>query len=241
MVDKVIMVTGASSGIGEATAKELAKAGHIVILCARRIERLDSLVKEIKANGGYARAYFLDVTSSENFKSVVNKTIEEFGHIDVLVNNAGLMPLSPLVAAKVSEWERMIDVNIKGVLYGIEALQPLMEERGRGHIINVASIAAHSVFPTAAVYCATKYAVWAISTGLRMESKNVRVTTVSPGVVESELANTTTDKETKQWLDDFRRVAITPDAIGRAILYAVEQPDDVNVNEVIVQATEAQY
>ncbi len=240
-MSKVIVVTGSSSGIGEAAAKELAKAGHTVILCARRIDRLESLAKEIESEGGTARTYYLDVTSRENFKKVVCATVEEFGHIDVLVNNAGLMPLSPLIAVKADEWERMIDVNIKGVLYGIEALQPLMEKRGEGHIINIASIAAHSVFPTAAVYCATKYAVWAISTGLRMESKNVRVTTVSPGVVESELANTTTDKETREWLEDFRTISIKPDAIGRAILYAIEQPDDVNVNEVIVQATRAQY
>ena len=132
-------------------------------------------------------------------------------------------------------------MNVKGVLYGIESVQPLMEAREQGHIINIASIAAHSVFPTSAVYCATKYAVWALSTGLRMESKNLRVTTICPGVVESELARTTTDKETKQWLEDFRSVALTPDAIARAILYAIDQPADVNVNEVIVQPTQAQY
>ena len=240
-MSKVILITGASSGIGEEAAKSLAKAGHTVILGARRFDRLQALAKTIEASGGTARAHALDVTSRSNFKTVVDATVEEFGHIDVLVNNAGLMPLSPISAAKVDEWDRMIDVNVKGVLYGIESVQPLMEAREHGHIINIASIAAHSVFPTSAVYCATKYAVWALSTGLRMESKNLRVTTICPGVVESELARTTTDKETKQWLEDFRSVALTPDAIARAILYAIDQPADVNVNEVIVQPTQAQY
>ena len=238
---KVVLITGASSGIGEGVAKLLAKAGHTVVLAARRLDRLQALAKEIEQAGGKASAHSLDVTSRENFKTVVDNTIKEFGQIDVLVNNAGLMPLSPLAAAKVDEWDRMIDVNIKGVLYGIEAVQRQMEERGEGHVVNIASIAAHAVFPTSAVYCATKYAVWAISTGLRMESEKLRVTTVCPGVVESELANTTTDKATKQWLEEFRSVAIKPEAIAQAVLYAIEQPAEVNVNEVIVQPTRATY
>lgn len=240
-MSKIIFITGASSGIGEETARLLAKCGHTVILGARRLERLETLVQEIESDGGTARAHYLDVTSRDNFKLVVEKTVEEFGHIDVLVNNAGLMPLSPLVAAKVDEWNRMIDVNIKGVLHGIESVQGLMEERQQGHIVNIASIGAHSVFPTSAVYCATKFAVWAISSGLRMESKYVRATTICPGVVESELANTTTDNDTKKWLDDFRQTALKPDAIVRAIQYAIDQPEDVNVNEIIVQPTVAEY
>lgn len=240
-MSKTILVTGASSGIGEGVARELSKAGHTIILGARRLGRLEDLAKEIEATGGTARAHALDVTSRESFREVVDATIQEFSHIDVLINNAGLMPLSPLAAAKVDEWDRMIDVNIRGVLYGIEAVQSLMEKRGQGHIVNIASIGAHAVFPTSAVYCATKYAVWALSTGLRMESKNLRVTTICPGVVESELANTTTDDKTKEWLEDFRTVAIKPDAIARAISYAIEQPDDVNVNEIIVQPTKADY
>ncbi|MGE4314012.1 MAG: SDR family oxidoreductase [Pseudobdellovibrionaceae bacterium] len=235
--NKVILITGASSGIGEATARELAKGGHTLILCARRLDRLNALAKEIEKNGGRAKAYQLDVTSYENFQTVVNAVIEEFGQIDVLVNNAGLMPLAPLSAVKVEEWESMIDVNIKGVLYGIASVQSHMEERGQGHIINTASIAAHSVFPTAAVYCGTKYAVWAISEGLRQEMNKIRVTTISPGVVESELAKTTTHESTREWLENFRTTALKPDAIARAIAFAINQPDDVDVNEIVVRPT----
>jgi NADP-dependent 3-hydroxy acid dehydrogenase YdfG len=238
---KVILITGASSGIGEATAKALAKAGHTVVLGARRKDRLDALEQNIRAEGGAAKVHVLDVTSRVNFKTVVAETIEEFGHIDVLVNNAGLMPLAPMTALKVDEWGRMVDVNIKGVLNGIEAVLPHMEKSGQGHVINIASIAAHAVFPTAAVYCATKHAVLAISNGLRLETNKIRVTTVSPGVVESELAKTTTDEATGKWLADFRKIALKPEAIANAIVYAIEQPADVNVDEIIVQPTAAGY
>jgi|TARA_R100001143_G_C3358181_1_gene133832 NADP-dependent 3-hydroxy acid dehydrogenase YdfG len=233
---KVILITGASSGIGEATARVLAHAGHTVLLGARRTDRLETLAQRIKQDGGNAKAYALDVASRDNFKQVVADASAEFGAIDVLVNNAGLMPLAPMSALKADEWDRMIDVNIKGVLNGIEAVLTAMEERG-GHIINTASIAAHNVVPTAAVYCGTKFAVRAISDGLRMETQNVRVTTISPGVVESELARTTTDAGTKEWLEDFRKVALKPEAIANAIAYAIAQPDDVNVDEMIVQPT----
>ncbi len=237
---KVILITGASSGIGEATARVLAQAGHTVLLGARRTDRLETLAQRIKQDGGNAKAYALDVASRDNFKQVVADATAEFGAIDVLVNNAGLMPLAPMAALKADEWDRMIDVNIKGVLNGIEAVLTAMEERG-GHIINTASIAAHNVFPTAAVYCGTKFAVRAISDGLRMETKKVRVTTISPGVVESELARTTTDAGTKEWLEDFRKVALKPEAIANAIAYAIAQPDDVNVDEMIVQPTAAAH
>lgn len=233
---KVILITGASSGIGEATARVLAHAGHTVLLGARRTDRLETLAQRIKQDGGNAKAYALDVASRDNFKQVVADASAEFGAIDVLVNNAGLMPLAPMSALKADEWDRMIDINIKGVLNGIEAVLTAMEERG-GHIINTASIAAHNVVPTAAVYCGTKFAVRAISDGLRMETQNVRVTTISPGVVESELARTTTDAGTKEWLEDFRKVALKPEAIANAIAYAIAQPDDVNVDEMIVQPT----
>jgi NADP-dependent 3-hydroxy acid dehydrogenase YdfG len=237
---RVVLVTGASSGIGEATAEILANAGHTVLVAARRTDRLEALTQRIKQAGGKAKAYTLDVTSRDNFKAVVAAVSEEFGPVDVLVNNAGLMPLSPMAALKADEWNRMIDVNIKGVLNGIESVLSVMEQRG-GHIINTASIAAHSVFPTAAVYCGTKFAVRAISDGLRMETKKVRVTTISPGVVESELAHTTTDTATKAWLEDFRQVALKPDAIANAIAYAIVQPDDVNIDEIIIQPTQSGY
>ncbi|WP_337880299.1 SDR family oxidoreductase [Rheinheimera sp.] len=231
---KVILITGASSGIGEATAQVLARAGHKVMLAARRTDRLDAIVQRIRQEGGSASAYRLDVVSRDNFKAVVAAIQAEHGALDVLVNNAGIMPLAPMAALHAEEWDQMIDVNIKGVLNGIEAVLGEMEQRG-GHIINIASIAAHNVFPTAAVYCATKFAVRAISTGLRLETTKVRVTTVSPGVVESELAKTTTDQATKAWLEEFRKVALKPEAIANAIAYAIAQPADVNVDELIVQ------
>jgi NADP-dependent 3-hydroxy acid dehydrogenase YdfG len=231
---KVILISGASSGIGEATARELAKRGAKVVLGARRTDRLEKLAREINAAGGTARFRTLDVTSQDDFAAFVNFARNEFGAVDVLVNNAGIMPLSPM---KIGEWNQMIDVNIRGVLHGIAAVLPLMKQQGSGQIVNVSSIGGHATFPTAAVYCATKYAVIAISEGLRQESTDIRVTVVSPGVVESELASTITHETTKAYMDDFRKVALTPDAIGRAIAFAVEQPKDVDVSEIIVRPT----
>jgi len=234
---KIALVTGASSGIGEAVALELSKAGHTIVVGARRTDRLQDLVSRIEASGGVARAHRLDVTSRDDFARVVSATYEEFGRVDVIVNNAGVMPLSPLSALKVSEWDQMVDVNIKGVLNGIAAVLPTMEAKGSGHIINVASIGAHRVSPTAAVYCATKYAVWAISDGLRQETDKLRVTVISPGVVTSELADTISDDTARRAMNEFRRIAIDPNAIGRAVRYAIEQPSDVDVSEIIVRPT----
>ncbi|KFG70532.1 SDR family oxidoreductase [Microvirga sp. BSC39] len=234
---KIVLITGASSGIGEATARELSKAGHVVVVGARRTDRLTSLVKEIEASGGVARAHQLDVTSRNDFARVVANTLDEFGRIDVIVNNAGVMPLSPLSALKVDEWDQMVDVNIKGVLNGIAAVLPTMNARGAGHIVNVASIGAHRVSPTAAVYCATKYAVWAISDGLRQETDRLRVTVISPGVVTSELADTISDEATRAVMKEYRSVAIEPSVIGGAICYAIEQPKGVDVSEIIVRPT----
>jgi NADP-dependent 3-hydroxy acid dehydrogenase YdfG len=234
---KIVLITGASSGIGEAVALELSQAGHVVVVGARRTDRLEALVNRIEASGGVARAHRLDVTSRDSFTQVVSSTLEEFGRVDVIVNNAGVMPLSPLNALKVDEWDQMVDVNIKGVLNGIAAVLPIMETQGFGHIINVASIGAHRVSPTAAVYCATKYAVWAISDGLRQETDRLRVTVISPGVVTSELAETISDHTAREAMKEYRRIAIEPNAIGRAIRYAIEQPEDVDVSEVIVRPT----
>jgi NADP-dependent 3-hydroxy acid dehydrogenase YdfG len=234
---KIVLITGASSGIGEAVALELSKAGHTIVVGARRTDRLQDLISRIEASGGVARAHRLDVTSRDDFARVVSATLEEFGYIDVIVNNAGIMPLSPLNALKVSEWDQMVDVNIKGVLNGIAAVLPTMEARGSGHIVNVASIGAHRVSPTAAVYCATKYAVWAISDGLRQETDRLRVTVISPGVVTSELAETISDDTARKAMNEFRRIAINPDAIGRAVRYAIEQPSNVDVSEIIVRPT----
>lgn len=234
---KVVAITGASSGIGEATARLLAARGACVVMGARRTDRLEALAAAISTAGGEARFRSLDVTDRADMKAFAAHAVAEFGRLDVLINNAGLMPLSPLGALKVDEWDRMIDVNIRGVLNGIAAVLPGMKAQGSGQIINVASIGAHIVVPTAAVYCATKYAVWAISDGLRQENTDLRVTVVSPGVVESELANTITDTGAAQAMAAYRQIAIGPDAIARAIAYAIEQPADVDVSEIIVRPT----
>jgi NADP-dependent 3-hydroxy acid dehydrogenase YdfG len=204
---------------------------------ARRTERLEALVADITRSGGSARFRAVDVTKRADVQALVDYAKAEFGQVDVLVNNAGVMPLSPLTALKVKEWDRMIDVNIRGVLYGIAAVLPEMKARGEGHIINVASIGAHVVVPTAAVYCATKYAVWAISEGLRQENDDLRMTVISPGVVVSELADTISDAATAEIIQNYRRIAIAPDAVARAIAFAIVQPRDVDVSEIVVRPT----
>lgn len=240
-MSKVILITGASSGIGEAIAIHLAKQGHKVVLGARRTERLQKLTDELQAEGLSAAFRELDVTHLNDMQAFIAFAEDRYGPTDVIINNAGVMPLSPLNALKVDEWNRMIDVNIRGVLHGIAAVLPGMESRGRGQVINIASIGAHAVSPTAAVYCATKYAVWAISEGLRQENERIRVTTVCPGVIESELADSISDSIARETMKAFRRVAITPDAIARAVAYAIEQPDDVDVSELIVRPTASPY
>ncbi|KAA1056173.1 NADP-dependent 3-hydroxy acid dehydrogenase YdfG [Azospirillum brasilense] len=237
ITDKTILITGASSGIGEGTARVLGAAGAKLVLGARRTDRLEALAADIRAGGGTAEVRALDVTSREDMAAFAAFAQERFGRIDVLVNNAGVMPLSPMASLKVEEWDRMIDVNIRGVLYGIAAVLPVMNGQGFGQIINIASIGALAVSPTAAVYCATKYAVRAISDGLRQENERLRVTCVCPGVVESELAHTITDPEAEELMRSYRAVSIKPDAIGRAILHAIEQPDDVDTNEIVVRPT----
>lgn len=238
---KVILVTGASSGIGEATARRLSRQGHRVVLGARRTERLQSLTEQLQEEGSQVVYRALDVTRLDDVKDFVAFAETTFGPVDAIVNNAGVMPLSPLNALKVDEWDRMIDVNVRGVLHGIAAVLPGMESRGRGHVINVSSIGGHSVSPTAAVYCATKYAVRAISDGLRQETDTIRVTVVCPGVVESELADTISDSTARDAMKAFRRVALQPDAIARAIAYAIEQPDGVDVSELIVRPTASPF
>lgn len=238
---KVILLTGASSGIGEATARYLAAEGHRLLIGARRLDRLTALQNELRAQGADVDAMAVDVTRLADVQQMAAFAREKHGHIDVLINNAGVMPLSPLSALKVDEWDRMLDVNVRGVLHGIAAVLPTFERQGHGQIINVASIGAHAVSPTAAVYCATKYAVRAISDGLRQETKAIRVTVVSPGVVESELADHITDEPARQLMREFRRIALQPEAVAKAIAYAVAQPDDVDVSEVIVRPTASPY
>ena len=238
---KVALITGASSGIGEATARLLARSGIRVVLGARRTDRLEKLVSDIRAEGGSAEYRALDVTSLEDMQSFVVFAQERFGRIDVVVNNAGVMPLSKLEVLKIDEWNRMIDVNIRGVLHGIAAGLPLMQQQGSGQFINMSSIGGHAVYPTAAVYCATKFAVGAISEGLRQEVSNIRVTVISPGTTESELADSISDSEARQGIQDFRKIVIPPDAIARAVLFAIQQPDDVDVSEIIVRPTASPY
>ncbi|HVJ81402.1 MAG TPA: SDR family oxidoreductase [Planctomycetia bacterium] len=234
---KVVLITGASSGIGEATARLLARRGAKVVLGARRTDRLEKLAAGIRAAGGQAEFQKLDVTDREQVEGIVRFAVSKFGRLDAVVNNAGLMPLSPMEVLKVEEWDRMIDVNIRGVLYGIAAGLPVFKKQGFGQFVNLSSIGGHAVFPTAAVYCATKFAVRAISEGLRQESTAVRVTNISPGVTESELAETISDEQTRKGMDEFRKVALPAESIAKAIAFAIEQPDGVDVNEIIVRPT----
>ncbi|PZE19879.1 SDR family oxidoreductase [Paenibacillus xerothermodurans] len=235
---KVVLITGASSGIGEAAARLLAQHGAHVVLGARRTDRLEKLASILIAEGGSAAYQALDVTKREQMEAFIQLALDRFGRVDVILNNAGIMPLSPLESLKVDEWDRMIDVNIRGVLHGIAAGLPVMKKQGFGQFINIASIGAYAVSPTAAVYCATKYAVRAISEGLRQEvSGDIRVTQVSPGVTESELADSISDNAARQVMKEYRRISIPASAIANAILFAIEQPPEVDVNEIIVRPT----
>ncbi|MGI8650855.1 MAG: SDR family oxidoreductase [Rubrobacter sp.] len=235
---KVVAITGGSSGLGEATARLLAERGAKVFLGARREENLKEIVSGIKDDGGEASYRIVDVTERDEVQSFVDAAVEEYGRIDVLVNNAGLMPLSPLDALKVDEWDMMVDVNIKGVLYGIAAALPKMQEQHSGQFINLSSVAGHVVFPNSAVYSGTKYAVWAISEGLRMEvGEEIRTTTISPGAVQSELTSKITHEESAEGASALEDMAIDASAVACAIAYAIEQPDDVDTNEIILRPT----
>lgn len=236
--DKVVIITGASSGLGEATAHRLAKGGAKLVLAARREERLKQLADAIVEEGGNAVYQVTDVTDRDQVEALAKVARDQYGRIDVLVNNAGLMPLSPLDQLKVDEWEQMIDVNIKGVLYGIAAVLPTMREQQTGHIINLSSVAGHVVFPAASVYCATKFAVKALSEGIRQESNGeIRATNISPGAVDTELTGSISDSQTAEGVGELYKIAIDADAIARAIAFAIEQPADVDVNEMIIRPT----
>lgn len=236
--EKVIMITGASSGIGEATARLLAQEGAHVVLGARRTDNLKAIANDIIREGGSADYRRLDVTNQEEMNEFVTYVNSRYGQVDVLINNAGVMPLSKLAALKTDEWNQMVDVNIRGVLHGIAAGLPIMNKQKFGHFINVSSIGAHEVSPTAAVYCATKFAVRALSEGLRMETgPNIRVTNIAPGVTESELAESISDEEAKQVMKEYRRISLPSNAIAQSILYAIKQPENVDVNEIIVRPT----
>ena len=239
---KVIVITGASSGIGEATARELARRGAKVVLGARRTERLEALVNQLRTEDYAATFVKTDVTQLGDVQRLAKRALDEYGRLDVFVNNAGIMPLSPLDQLKIDEWNQMIDVNIRGVLHGIASALPHFKSVKSGQFINVSSLGGRIALATAAVYCGTKFAVHAISEALRQEvGSDVRVTIIAPGVVESDLAETITDPATKAFMTDFRKIYITPDAIARAIAFAVEQPADVDVSEIVVRPTASSF
>lgn len=236
---RVVVITGASSGIGDATALLLAERGATVVLGARRPELLKALADRITRAGGTAAYLQTDVTRRNDVSDLVTLACERYGKIDVLVNNAGIAPISPLDDLRVEEWEEMIDVNIKGVLYGIAAALPVFRKQGFGHFVNIASTAGHKTVPNQSVYSATKFAVRAISEGLRQEAGDkLRVTVVSPGFVRTSLVETVANQALRAQLADFRdKFAIPPEAIARAIVFAIEQPADVDVGEIVVRPT----
>lgn len=236
---KVVAITGASSGLGEAAARLLSDRGACVALGARRTNRIESLAKELTGRGGNALAITTDVTRYEQVKRLVDATVETYGRIDVLINNAGLMPQSPLERLKIEDWDRMVDVNIKGVLYGIAAALPHMKRQRAGHIINVASVAGHKVRPAGTVYSATKHAVRVISEGLRQEVKpyNIRTTVISPGAVTSELPNTITEPDIAENIRKVYEIAIPPESFARTVIFAMSQPEDMDVNEILYRPT----
>ncbi|MDX3235350.1 SDR family oxidoreductase [Streptomyces sp. ME03-5709C] len=235
---KTVLITGASSGIGEATARRLAEVGHRVLLGARRTKRLAALAEELRAEGAQVLHHELDVTSLDSMRSFAAAGLEAYGHIDVLINNAGVMPLSPIADLRIAEWEQMIDVNLRGVLHGIAAVLPQMQRQAAGHIVNVSSVSGHRVDPTAAVYSATKFAVAAVSEGLRQESRDIRVTVISPGFTHSELTHRGGSTQAQAAARAAaEQLAIPASAIADAIAFAIDQPANVDVNELIVRPT----
>ena len=242
MSSKTIVIIGASSGIGEATAMRLAGDGHRVVLAARRAERLNQVTERIAAVGGRATAHAVDVTDQAAVAALADSVVSEFGRLDVVVECAGLMPLAPLAALKIEDWDRMIDVNIRGLLYSIAAVLPQFQRQGGGHFVTIASTSAREVLPASAVYCATKFAARAITEGLRLESDPaIRVTTVSPGVTETELLDSVTDPAAQELAQAvWARMAMSPDAVAAAISFAISQPD-VDVNEIVVRPTGQRY
>jgi len=237
---KVVVITGASSGLGEATARHLSALGATVVLGARRADRIDALAAEIVKAGGNAIAVATDVTDAAQVQRLVDAAVERFGRIDVMLNNAGLMPHSPLERRKIADWDRTIDVNIKGVLYGIAAALPHMQRQNSGHFINVSSVAGHKVRPAGAVYSATKTAVRVISEGLRQEVKrwNIRTTIISPGSLATELPQSITEPDIAKNVGDFyEEYALPADSFARVVAFAMSQPEDVDINEILFRPT----
>jgi NADP-dependent 3-hydroxy acid dehydrogenase YdfG len=240
---KVVVITGGSSGLGEATARHLAEKGATVAIAARRRDRLDRIVEDIASSGGRAKGYQVDVAQKAQIDDLVANVVKDFGRIDVLVSNAGVMPIAPLSQRRTDEWDRMIDVNVKGLLYGIAAALPVFEKQQSGHFINLGSVAGIKVFsPGGTVYSATKFAVRAISEGLRHEvGGKIRVTVVEPGAVDSELTSNTSDQASREFVVEFYKQAIPASSVARAIAYAIEQPADVDINEIVLRPTVQEF
>jgi NADP-dependent 3-hydroxy acid dehydrogenase YdfG len=239
--DKVIVITGASSGLGEAAARHLAQQGAKLVLGARRLERLQALAKELSL--GDDAVVQTDVTQHAQVMRLVDQAVRSHGRIDVIINNAGLMPFSPLERLKIDDWDRTIDVNIKGVLYGIAAALPHMKAQKSGHIINVSSVAGHKVGPAGVVYAATKHAVRVISEGLRQEVKpyNIRSTIISPGMVATELLESITERDIAEVMHKRYEGAVSAEAFAKIIAFAISQPDDVDINEILFRPTSQEY
>lgn len=240
---KVVVITGASSGIGEATARHLALLGASVVLGARRLDRLESIVNDIRYGGGKATALATDVTRKSEVDALIAHALESFGQLDVLINNAGLMAIAPLADASTGEWDRMIDINIKGLLYGVAAALPIFQQQGAGHFINIGSVVGHKVFsPGGTVYSGTKFAVHAISEGLRHEVGGaIRTTVIAPGTVESEAKFGSSHQASRDSIVAFYEQAMPADAVARAIAFAIEQPADVDINEILVRPTVQEF
>ncbi len=237
---KVVVITGASSGLGEATARLLSSEGATVVLAARRADRITALAGELKGKGGKALAVATDVTDRQQVKELVDKAVDTYGRVDVMLNNAGLMPLAPLEKLKTEEWDQMIDVNLKGVLYGIAAALPYMKQQKSGHLINVSSVYGHKLGPDATVYCATKFAVRALSEGLRQEVKpyGIRTTVISPGAVASELLEHISEEKIQAATKEFvSRIAVPAETFARMVAFAINEPQDVDVNEILFRPT----
>lgn len=235
--NKVVVITGASSGLGEATARHLAALGAKVVLGARRTDKLKSITAEITKAGGKAVFTTADVTSKADVENLINAAIIAYGRVDVVVNNAGYMAIAPMEQARTDEWDRMIDINIKGLLYGVAAALPTFEKQKSGHIINISSVAGTKVFsPGGTVYSGTKFAVRAISEGLRHElAGKVRITSINPGAVDSELKLGSNDEASSKAVNQFYEQAIPADSVARAIAFAIEQPADVGINEIVLR------